>query len=252
MNILVVGESCLDEYIFGRCDRICPEAPAICFKSNGDTKSNLGMAGNVYNNLKALRPDYNIDIITNITSTIIKRRFIDIRYNTIVFRNDINDYCDRIDINNYQFTNYDGIIISDYCKGFLKESDISSILGRCTDKTITFMDTKKQISDFIKGLSFLKINQQEYKDNIYDFASIRKLCDIIITKGENGAFHFSKEKETHYPTTKIEIRDVCGAGDTFLASFAIMFLETHSISTSIEYANKCAGLVVSKFGVCSP
>lgn len=252
MKILIIGESCIDEYVLGSCDRICPEAPAICFKSNGEIKSNLGMAGNVYNNIKSLRPDYKIDIITNITSSIIKRRFIDTRYNTIVFRNDINDSCDRIDINRYSFENYDAVVFSDYCKGFLKEEDISSILKRLSSKTISFIDTKKKISDFIKGITFLKINNKEFQENIQDLSKIRTLCNIIVTKGEIGAVHINSESETIYPTRKIDIRDVCGAGDTFMASFVIKYLESHNISSSIEYANDCSGKVVSKFGVCVP
>lgn len=252
MKILIIGESCVDEYILGSCDRICPEAPAICFKSNGEIRSNLGMAGNVYNNIKSLRPDYSIDIITNTTSSIIKRRFIDIRYNTIVFRNDINDKCDRIDINQHSFDGYDAIIFSDYCKGFLKEEDISNILKRINNKIITFIDTKKKISDFIRGITFLKINNKEFKENVQDLSKIRGLCNIIVTKGDGGATHINSESEITYPTKKIDIRDVCGAGDTFMAGFAIKFLETRNVPASIDYANKCSGSVVSKFGVCVP
>lgn len=252
MKILIIGESCIDEYIFGSCDRICPEAPAICFKSNGEIKSNLGMAGNVLNNIKSLRPDYTIDIISNPTSSIIKRRFIDIRYNTIVFRNDINDRCDRIDISKYQFNEYDAVVISDYCKGFLQEEDIINIINKLHNKTISFIDTKKQISDFIKGITFLKINDKEFQENIKDLSKVRGLCNIIITQGDRGALHINSESETYYPTKKIDIRDVCGAGDTFLAGFVVKYLENRRIGSSIKYANICAGNVVSKFGVCTP
>ena len=31
-NIAVIGESCVDEYVYGTCDRVCPEAAALCFK----------------------------------------------------------------------------------------------------------------------------------------------------------------------------------------------------------------------------
>lgn len=252
MKILIIGESCIDEYVLGSCDRICPEAPAICFKSNGEIRSNLGMAGNVYNNLKSIRPQYQVDIITNTTSSIIKRRFIDIRYNTIVFRNDINDSCDRIDINKHSFGGYDGVVFSDYCKGFLTEEDISNIVKRVDKKSAIFIDTKKKISEFVKGITFLKINNKEFKENIRDLSRVRGLCNIIVTKGEVGALCINSESETLYPTTKIDVRDVCGAGDTFMAGLVIKYLETHNIPLSISYANECAGIVVSKFGVCVP
>lgn len=252
MNILIVGESCIDEYILGCCDRVCPEAAALCFKGSGQTKTNLGMAGNVLSNLKSLRPNYNIDIITNIDCNIIKKRFIDTRYNSIVFRHDINDKCDRIKLDNYNFSGYDAVIISDYCKGFLEESDISYILKKLNNNCISFIDTKKKISNFIDGVTFLKINNKEFNENIHDIQSIKTICKVIITKGDLGAIYLDKNTETQFKTKKIEIRDVCGAGDTFMAAFAAKYIETKDVPSSINYANECAGLVVSRFGVCTP
>lgn len=252
MNILVIGESCIDEYIFGSCDRVCPEAAALCFKDSGLVKTNLGMAGNVLTNIKSIRPNYRVDIITNTDVSIIKKRFVDTRYNSIVFRHDINDKCNRIDITKHSYSSYDAVIISDYCKGFLAEKDIAYILQNIDKKCISFIDTKKKISNFINGVSFLKINSKEFKENISDLKSIRAFCKIIVTQGDAGALYIDKNNEILYKTKKIDIRDVCGAGDTFMSAFAIKYIETHDISSSINYANECAGSVVSKFGVCSP
>ena len=46
--------------------------------------------------------------------------------------------------------------------------------------------------------------------------------------------------------------DVSGAGDTFVAAFAVKFLETFEEGTSIDYANEMASIVVSKRGVVTP
>lgn len=251
-KILLIGESCVDEYVYGYCDRVCPEAPAMCFKSNGKIKSGLGMAGNVMSNIKSLRPEFQVDIITNIESTITKRRFIDKRYNAIVFRQDINDSCDRINIDKYEYDRYDAVVFSDYCKGFLQELDIANILKRIDKHCLSFIDTKKKIGDFVSGITFLKINQKEFTENITDLNRIKNLCQIIVTKGEHGALHIDKNKETLYETPKIDIRDVCGAGDTFLAALVVKYIETRDVSQSIQYANQCSSVVVSKFGVCTP
>lgn len=252
IKILLIGESCVDEYVYGHCDRICPEAPAICFKSNGKIQSGLGMAGNVMANIKSIRPEFHVDIITNLDSTIIKRRFIDKRYNSIVFRQDINDSCDRIDINKYEYSNYDAVIFSDYCKGFLQETDIANILKRIDKPSLSFIDTKKKIGDFINGVSFLKINNKEFTENVTDINKIKNTCQIIVTKGDLGALHIDKSKETLYETPKIDVRDVCGAGDTFLAGLVIKYIETKDVSQSIKFANECSSKVVSKFGVSTP
>ena len=31
MKILVIGDSCHDVFVYGKCDRICPEAPVPVF-----------------------------------------------------------------------------------------------------------------------------------------------------------------------------------------------------------------------------
>ena len=63
MKILVIGDVCDDVFIYGVCERLCPEAPVPVFKPTKSTR-NLGMAGNVYNNLLSL--DVNlVDIVSN-------------------------------------------------------------------------------------------------------------------------------------------------------------------------------------------
>jgi sugar/nucleoside kinase (ribokinase family) len=45
------------------------------------------------------------------------------------------------------------------------------------------------------------------------------------------------------------VRDVAGAGDTFLAALAVKYGETSNISTAIKFANKMAMQVVQQRGV---
>ena len=54
---------------------------------------------------------------------------------------------------------------------------------------------------------------------------------------------------TTYPTEQVEIMDISGAGDTFVAGFVKMFLDTENISKSIQFANRCSAQVVQKRGV---
>jgi D-beta-D-heptose 7-phosphate kinase/D-beta-D-heptose 1-phosphate adenosyltransferase len=250
MNIAVVGESCVDEYVYGSCDRVCPEASALCFNNSGVKTTNPGMAGNVYENLKVLNSyQYKIDLITS-QSPMIKRRFIDKKYNTIVFREDLNDSCDRINISNYDFSIYDCIIFSDYCKGFISESDIIDICSKKKDKNcITFIDTKKNLLSCSKYIDIIKINNFEFKQNYQNLQEITMYSKLIVTEGEEGATLYSQDEIKKYPTQKILLRDVCGAGDTFLASLVISYLQTLNIDDAINFANACSAKVVSKFGV---
>jgi sugar/nucleoside kinase (ribokinase family) len=54
-----------------------------------------------------------------------------------------------------------------------------------------------------------------------------------------------------YPTEKVEVKDLSGAGDTFMASLVVKFVETNDIIQSIKYANQCASKVVSQKGVAT-
>ena len=50
MNVLVIGDSCKDVFVYGRCDRLAPDGPIPVFVPLY-SKANRGMAGNVYENL---------------------------------------------------------------------------------------------------------------------------------------------------------------------------------------------------------
>ena len=52
-NILVIGDLMLDHYLWGKCERISPEAPVQVVDIQKETTV-LGGAGNVINNLLSL------------------------------------------------------------------------------------------------------------------------------------------------------------------------------------------------------
>ena len=68
---------------------------------------------------------------------------------------------------------------------------------------------------------------------------------MIVTIGSKGC----KYKEEIYPVPEVSVKDVSGAGDTFLAGLVIEYLKSNNIKKAIEFANKCATKVVQKRGV---
>ena len=58
-NVLLIGDSCTDEWAYGSCDRLSPEAPIPVMKFR-EHQSAPGMAANVYENLKSLGIEVNI------------------------------------------------------------------------------------------------------------------------------------------------------------------------------------------------
>ena len=66
-NILVIGDLMIDHYLWGKCERISPEAPVQVVAIEKET-SVLGGAGNVINNLKVLGA--NVDVLSVIGNDI--------------------------------------------------------------------------------------------------------------------------------------------------------------------------------------
>ena len=102
------------------------------------------------------------------------------------------------------------MIISDYDKGFLHEDDIQWI---CENNNNVFVDTKKKLGDWIKDVDFLKINDLEYENNKHFFKNNPIIDKTIITRGREGCLF----KGDRYPTDDVPVKDISGAGDTFLA-----------------------------------
>lgn len=241
MKILVIGETCEDIFIYGEVNRLSPEAPAPIIKPIRKT-SNRGMAENVKLNIEAL--GLNTNLITN-KEDVKKIRYVDESYNYILLRIDENDSVSNIDLSNLPNLNeFDLIVIADYDKGFLKKSDIKYIAENCNCKT--FLDTKKKLGEWCKPISYLKINYSEYKRSKKYIESNSWLKDkTIITRGPNGCDFGGK----NYPTKEVSVKDVAGAGDSFLAGLIFKYIHTYNIEESIEFANKCSTQVVQQRGV---
>ena len=238
INILVIGDGCIDEFIYCNIERICPEAPVPVLTPTHKTE-NPGMAANVFANLKSLGA--NVELITN-QELIKKYRYVDNRSGQMVIRVDHNDKCERI-VFSKQLPQYDAVIISDYCKGFLTEEDIKYISNQFP---LTFLDTKKQLGDWCKDVSFIKINEFEHKKNFELLPNYPFILDkMIVTIGSKGC----KYKDKIYPVPEVSVKDVSGAGDTFLAALVMAYLKNNDIETAITFANECATKVVQKRGV---
>lgn len=240
MKVLVIGDSCTDKFVYGVCDRICPEAPVPVFNPTYQ-KANGGMVKNVFNNLVSLAKNWDIDLITN-EDEITKTRLVDIKTNQMLLRVDEDDSCKRI--KNDVITklgDYDAIIISDYNKGFLTESTIKFLVDRYP---LSFIDSKKLFNDWINDATFLKINEVEFNRNKKNLKKYKG--NLIVTLGERGV----KYKDTIIPPTRqAEVSDLSGAGDTFFAAFIFSYLTSKNIIESIAFAQKCALEVIEKKGV---
>lgn len=241
MKVLVIGDSCEDVFRYGTCDRLSPEAPIPIMKPT-KTTGNGGMLINVFENLKAL--GVNCDIITNDIRPM-KTRYVDEVSNQILLRVDENDTVEQIGLNVFEsinFNEYNAVVISDYNKGFLSEIDIEAITE---NHSLVFMDTKKKINEWAYGVEIIKLNKKEARENCEWLVKYYE-GELVVTMGKLGSRHWFHDIPIDI---EHEVRDLSGAGDTFLAGLVADYIKNNDIRRAIKFGNRCAAWVVSQKGV---
>jgi D-beta-D-heptose 7-phosphate kinase/D-beta-D-heptose 1-phosphate adenosyltransferase len=228
-KVLLIGDSCTDEYVYGEVKRLNPEAPVpvLDYKK---TETRNGMAWNVYNNLKSFGIE--VYMMTN-EEKIIKTRYIDEKTNQQILRVDVESQCKPM---KYEIPNedWDAVVISDYNKGFITSEKLFDIV--CKVKCPVFIDTKKTL--FPEYNCYIKLNDIEYS------RLTQKYDNLIITHGSKGAEYDG----VMYSGEKVNVYDVVGAGDTFLSALTYGYLTQGSIQKAIPFANKAAAISVQHPG----
>ena len=241
MRILIIGDSCTDKFIYGKVGRLSPEAP-VPILNPVETTENPGMAGNTMANCLAIAPDANVELWTQ-PEQITKTRFVEKKSNHMFIRYDEGEeQISAFDKDLTYLERYDLVIVSDYNKGFLSNKDIYDI-GLMAPLSI--IDSKRQLTDkMVANYNFIKLNESERINN-------NKLehPGIITTLGAKGAEYQGKLFPSPKPQETI---DVSGAGDTFVAAFAIEYVKSRDAARAIEFANDMSAEVVQKRGVVTP
>ena len=244
-KILVIGEKCIDRFMYCDVSRFSPEAPVPVLNPI-EIVENDGMAGNVVRNILAMKSDslvahwYQDEIIT-------KTRFVEKKSNHMFLRLDDGESniskVELIDERVEELGHFNIVIVSDYDKGFMTNDDLLTI-GK--NSKISILDSKRKLSkEIVNSFTFVKLNEKESLQN----SDLLECKNILVTLGSKG----TKFNDEVYPSPNPqETIDVSGAGDTFTSAFILKYLETGDIKTSIIYANEMASIVVSKRGVATP
>ena len=216
-KILVIGDLMIDHYLWGKCERISPEAPVQIVNIDKEN-SVLGGAGNVINNLRALGSrvdvlsvvgdDYvanelkallenikvqsNMLIIEQNRKTSKKSRLIASQQQVLRYDNesieDISNSSEKEIINklSVNISNYDVVILSDYGKGVLTTNLTQEIISISNKNNVkVFVDPKGKDYSKYKGAYTLTPNKKEaieatnilINDNESLEKAIRKLKD---------------------------------------------------------------------------
>jgi len=244
LKVVVVGETCVDKFIYCKINRLSPEAPVPVLIPT-HTEVNSGMSGNTCANIKALDPSSQVIHFSNLKQ-ITKTRYVEGKTNHMFLRVDEGDS----KIESFKWSNdyehfikeADVVIVSDYDKGYLTDIDLIKI---ATHSRLSILDSKRKLTDrVIESFDFVKLNEEEWENN-------NGLDDknIIVTLGSKGSMYMGEIFPSDNPQETI---DVSGAGDTFTAAFALSYVTAPSVSNAIKYANTVASKVVSKRGVKTP
>ncbi len=280
LKILVVGDVILDRYVFGKVERISPEAPVPVVEVQRE-EFRLGGAGNVANNLASLGvktyllgvvgQDYGRHIIKGLLKesgiedllvedqarpTTEKTRIValsqqllrvDSESRKLVEGKVLEKLLEGLDIE------VDGIVVSDYAKGVV----CKRVMDRLRERGLFFsIDPRPQNKSLYMGASLMTPNEKEAR-GMFEGESLQelgwglkrklKLETLAITLGAKGMALFDKEFKV-FPARAKQVYDVSGAGDTVVAVLTACALSGVDWDMACELANLCAGIVVGKLG----
>ncbi|MBL7711146.1 MAG: carbohydrate kinase [Chitinophagaceae bacterium] len=158
------------------------------------------------------------------------------------------------------------LIFEDYNKGVLKENVIGRIVSHCKELgIITMVDPKKTNFLAYKEVTIFKPNLKEVREGLglplpaVSAAELQeahlRLSEALqhqvtfITLSEKGVFATDGAEQLIIPSHIRNIADVSGAGDTVIATAALVYAHTKDIRAMAEIANIAGGLVCEKVGV---
>lgn len=136
-------------------------------------------------------------------------------------------------------------------------------LARTQGKTI-LVDPKGRDYSRYEGATLLTPNRAELAQVVGEWSSeaeltakaqgLRRklgLTALLLTRSEDGMSLYTDDGELHIPTQAKEVYDVSGAGDTVIATAAVMLGAGMGLEEAVRTANRAAGIVVGKLGTAS-
>ncbi|MEI7614284.1 MAG: D-glycero-beta-D-manno-heptose-7-phosphate kinase [Betaproteobacteria bacterium] len=293
VRLLVVGDVMLDRYWFGDVSRISPEAPVPVVKIErseerpggaanvarnaaalGARVSLLALVGNDEPgvSLKRLMQEGGIEaslLVDEAITTTVKLRVIGrqqqllrIDFETLpsheVLLAKLSEFEQRL-------PDIDAVIFSDYGKGGLTHISEMIRLARDAGK-IVLVDPKGDDYSIYAGATIITPNRSEMREVVgrwKDDAELERKADklrfelnldaLLVTRSEEGMSLFHAAGSIHEKAVAREVFDVSGAGDTVIATLAVMRARGADWAEAIHVANVAAGVVVGKLGtaVCT-
>ena len=154
----------------------------------------------------------------------------------------------------------DVVILSDYGTGGLAHIAEMIQLARTAGKPV-LVDPKGDDYDRYRGATLLTPNRSEFREVAGSWKTETELTKkaeklrtelrldaLLVTRSEEGMSLFRANDVQHEPTHTREVFDVSGAGDTVIATLAVMLASGSDLPDAMRIANRAAGIVVGKLG----
>jgi bifunctional ADP-heptose synthase (sugar kinase/adenylyltransferase) len=255
-RVLVIGDTMIDHYVFGEVRRLNPEAKHTVILNHLEEKRMLGGAANVAANLASVG-DCKVDYLGVISDEILdrfhqlkiattdklrqpiieKKRFI--CGTSYLLRVDEGEryFVDQEELSKFLLDKsttitWDLIVISDYQKGTISKAlTTTACLIAKKQNCHVIMDTKNQ-----ENFDFYEFHANQrliLKSNQFEPLGVMPggrggFLAVFRTRGENGCDLWC-EADPFNPknvsvSKKTEVKDVVGAGDSFLVGMACSYL----------------------------
>ncbi|MBL8484068.1 MAG: D-glycero-beta-D-manno-heptose-7-phosphate kinase [Rhodocyclaceae bacterium] len=287
-RILVVGDVMLDRYWFGEVSRISPEAPVPVVHiarteerpgGAANVARNAAALGARVNLLSVVGSDEagqslarlmagegvstslheDPDLNTTIKLRVIGRQQQLLR---IDFENTPNHEVLQAKLAEFEqlIAATDVLILSDYGKGGLAHIAQMIQMARAAGVPV-LVDPKGD--DYVRysGATLLTPNRSELRQVVgrwsdeIDLARRAQalrlqlgLDGLLVTRSEEGMTLYRSGGAAHEPARAREVFDVSGAGDTVIATLAVMLGAGCELVEAMRLANLAAGIVVGKLG----
>ncbi|HEX5766593.1 MAG TPA: PfkB family carbohydrate kinase, partial [Burkholderiales bacterium] len=157
----------------------------------------------------------------------------------------------------------DVVVLSDYGKGGLTHiADMIRAARKAARRVL--VDPKGDDYARYKGASIITPNTAELREVVGRWTDEKDLRSraqalraklgleaLLMTRGEDGMTLFQKNRTISVKAEKREVMDVTGAGDTVIATLAVMLAAGAGLEAAMRIANRAAGIVVGKLGTAA-
>lgn len=259
MKVLVAGDAMSDLYWHGEISRISPEAPVpvVAIKK---VEKREGAAANVANNIEAM--GVQVERLYGYSSERIEKIRL-MGHGQHIARVDFDrpQHPIQCDVSFAEsVARCEIVVFSDYGKGSL--SNIQALIGiaRSINRTV-LIDPKGFDYAKYRGATLIKPNRDEMRELVggwsnqdeLDFKARQFLVAsgidaILLTQGIDGMTLYNRAETIHLESENKTPVDVSGAGEAVLSAYAAALAKGMRPNECLRYANKAAGIAVSKFG----